>query len=65
MTTPLIAHFSEVYRNRKVPLVMGLVALTGSQVMFMEAPSYWLMVLARMLLGVSSSVIWAVGLALL
>lgn len=31
----------------------------------MEAPTYWLMVLARIIQGISSSIIWVVGLALL
>lgn len=65
LSTPPIAHFSEVYRNRKIPLLAGLIALIGSQIMFMEAPVYWLMILARLLQGVSSTVIWTVGLALL
>ena len=60
-----MAHYSEVYRNRKIPLFAGLAALAGSQVMFMEAPGYWLMILARLLQGVSATVIWTVGLALL
>lgn len=33
--------------------------------MFMEAPTYWLMIIARFLQGISSTVIWTVGLALL
>ena len=33
--------------------------------MLMEAPTYWVMVLARVIQGVSSSIIWVVGLALL
>lgn len=33
--------------------------------MFMEAPVYWVMILARVLQGISSTVIWTVGLALL
>ena len=65
LATPPVAHFSEVYRNRKIPLLTGLIALVGSQIMFMEAPTYWLMILARFLQGVSSTVIWTVGLALL
>ena len=65
LSTPPIAHYSEVYRNRKVPLLAGLVALIGSQIMFMEAPTYWLMIIARFLQGVSSTVIWTIGLALL
>lgn len=65
LSTPPVAHYSEVYRNRKIPLLAGLVALVGAQVMFMEAPAYWVMILARVLQGVSSTVIWTVGLALL
>jgi MFS family permease len=65
LSTPPIAHYSEVYRNRKVPLLAGLVALIGAQIMFMEAPAYWVMIIARSLQGISSTVIWAVGLALL
>jgi predicted MFS family arabinose efflux permease len=33
--------------------------------MFMEAPAYWLMCVARALQGVASSVVWIVGLAML
>jgi predicted MFS family arabinose efflux permease len=33
--------------------------------MFMEAPTYWVMCLARVIQGFSSSVVWIVGLALL
>jgi predicted MFS family arabinose efflux permease len=56
---------SEKYSARRLPLVAGLVLLTGSQVMFMEAPTYWVMCLARVLQGISSSMVWIVGLALL
>jgi MFS family permease len=65
LSTPLLAHYSEVYHDRKIPLLGGLVALLGSQVMFMEAPAYWVMVLARSLQGVSSAVVWTIGLSLL
>jgi MFS transporter, DHA1 family, solute carrier family 18 (vesicular amine transporter), member 1/2 len=57
--------FSERYKTRRTPLISGLVVLLGSQVMLMEAPSYWVMCLARILQGISSSVVWVVGLALL
>lgn len=48
-----------------MPLIFGLLALTGSQIMLMEAPSYWVMALARVIQGISSSAVWIVGLALL
>ncbi|KAL6300266.1 major facilitator superfamily domain-containing protein [Sparassis latifolia] len=63
--TPPIALFSERYKSRKTPLIIGLFALVGAQIMLMEAPKYWVMVLARILQGMSSSVVWVVGLALL
>ena len=62
--TPPIAYLTELYKNRRIPLLLGQVALIAAQVMFMEAPKYWVMVLARIAQGVSASVIWVVGLAL-
>ncbi|KAI0358937.1 MFS general substrate transporter [Trametes cingulata] len=63
--TPPIAFLSEMYRNRKIPLLLGQAALIGSQVLLMEAPAFWVMVLARIAQGISACVIWVVGLALI
>ncbi|CDO70927.1 hypothetical protein BN946_scf184829.g35 [Trametes cinnabarina] len=63
--TPPIAFLSEKYKNRKIPLLLGQVALIGSQVMLMEAPAFWVMALARVAQGMSACVIWVVGLALI
>lgn len=60
-----IAIFAENSSSRRTPLLLGLVALLGAQVLLMEAPNYALMALARALQGISSSMIWVVGLALL
>jgi DHA1 family solute carrier family 18 vesicular amine transporter 1/2 len=57
--------FSERYQTRRMPLIIGLVVLLGAQVMLMEAPNYWVMCFSRVLQGISSSMVWAVGLALL
>ena len=62
--TPPIAHLSELYHNRRIPLLLGQVALIASQAMLMEARKYWVMILARVAQGLSGSVIWVVGLAL-
>ncbi|KAF7437249.1 hypothetical protein PC9H_004086 [Pleurotus ostreatus] len=59
------AMLSERYNSRKAPLLWGLLFLIGSQVMLMEAPNYPVMVVARILQGLSSSMVWVVGLALL
>jgi predicted MFS family arabinose efflux permease len=48
-----------------MPFLFGLLLLTGSQALFMEAPNYAVMCVARALQGVSSGVVWVVGLALL
>ncbi|KAG6919544.1 hypothetical protein DXG01_004207 [Tephrocybe rancida] len=60
-----IAVFSERHSTRRSPLILGLLLLAGSQVLLMEAGSYKIMCVARFLQGVSSSVVWVVGLALL
>lgn len=62
--TPFIAAYSERYQSRKWPLVFGLLALAGSQVLFMEAPAYWVMCLARVLQGLCTAVVFTVGMAL-
>jgi predicted MFS family arabinose efflux permease len=56
---------SERYSTRRMPLILGLIALIASQIMFMEAPNYAVMAVARVLQGISSSMVWIVGLALL
>ncbi|KAF7306494.1 MFS domain-containing protein [Mycena indigotica] len=60
-----IAMFSERYQTRRAPLILGLLILVGSQIMFMEAPNYAVMCIARVLQGCGSTMVWVVGLALL
>ncbi|KAH0590231.1 hypothetical protein J132_01681 [Termitomyces sp. J132] len=64
LSTPPIAVFSERYNTRRMPLIIGLLLLVGSQVMLMEAPTYAVMCLARVLQGISSAMVWTIGLAL-
>ncbi|KAA1468388.1 MFS general substrate transporter [Dentipellis sp. KUC8613] len=64
-STPPIAWYSERYNTRQMPLLLGLISLIGSQIMLMEAPSYWVMACARVIQGISSSMVWVVALALL
>ena len=63
LTTSLVDRVAPIPRVLKVAVISGLVVLLGSQVMLMEAPSYWVMCLARILQGISSSVVWVMGLA--
>ncbi|KAH8120525.1 MFS general substrate transporter, partial [Phellopilus nigrolimitatus] len=63
--SPILSWFSERYYVRSSPLLWGLLGIMGFLVMFMEAPNYAVMVAARFLQGIGSSVIWVIGLALL
>ncbi|KAF9260826.1 MFS general substrate transporter [Marasmius fiardii PR-910] len=65
LATLPIATISERHDARKWPLVLGIFLLIGAIIMLMEAPVYWLMVIARFLQGVASTLVWVPGLALL
>ncbi|KZW02154.1 MFS general substrate transporter [Exidia glandulosa HHB12029] len=65
LATPPVSYLSERYHARRWPLILGLVALIASQALFMEATKLWMMILARALQGISSTVVWVVALALL
>ncbi|KAH7104720.1 MFS general substrate transporter [Auriculariales sp. MPI-PUGE-AT-0066] len=65
LTTPVISWWSEKYKSRRSPLVVGMLALMGAQACFMESTTFWMMVVARIIQGASSTVVWVVALALL
>ncbi len=60
-----VAIWSEMKHTRKVPYVTGVLMLMVSQIIFMEAPYYWVMCLARCLQGVGTGTRLVVGLAML
>jgi MFS transporter, DHA1 family, solute carrier family 18 (vesicular amine transporter), member 1/2 len=45
--------------------MIGLLALSGSQILLMESRKYWIMAIARVLQGISAAVVWTAGLALM
>ncbi|KZP00783.1 MFS general substrate transporter [Calocera viscosa TUFC12733] len=63
--TVLAAWISERYNTRRLPMLAGMVALIGSIIMFMLAPTYAVLVVARVLQGLASAIIWTVGVALI
>ncbi|KAF8213784.1 major facilitator superfamily domain-containing protein [Mycena galopus ATCC 62051] len=65
LSTIPIAMLSERYNNRRIPLILGLILLIGSQVLLMEAPDFPVMCISRVLQGFGSTVVWVNGLALL
>lgn len=60
-----VAQISERYNERRWLLVTGFVILVVSQIIFMEAPNYAVMCVARILQGIGSAIVWTIGLALL
>jgi len=63
--TAICGWASDQSSNRKAPLLAGLIALTGATVLLHLGPTVGVLVLARVLQGVSAAVVWVVGLALL
>ncbi|RKP37896.1 major facilitator superfamily domain-containing protein, partial [Dimargaris cristalligena] len=58
---PISGKLSDVYRNRQLPMCIGLGALLLSTIMFSLANVYWLLIVARILQGAASGASWAVG----
>jgi len=63
--TVFAAWISERYKTRRLPMLAGIVGLIGSTIMFMLAPNYAVLVVARVLQGLASAIIWTVGVALI
>ncbi|KZT50685.1 MFS general substrate transporter [Calocera cornea HHB12733] len=63
--TIIAAWISERYNTRRLPMLAGMVGLIGSIIMFMLAPTYAVLVVARVLQGLASAIIWTVGVALI
>ncbi|GAA5956568.1 hypothetical protein JCM3765_003486 [Sporobolomyces pararoseus] len=64
VSSPPVAFIGAKYKNRQIPLIVGLLFMIGAIIMFMEANSFALMVVARILQGFSGTVLWTIGLAL-
>jgi len=63
--TPPLASCSERFKNRQIPLIIALLALILSQLLLMLANYYWVMCVARIIQGISSSAVLTVGLPLM
>ncbi|GAA5976189.1 hypothetical protein JCM11641_001076 [Rhodosporidiobolus odoratus] len=64
VSSPPAAWIGAKWKNRQIPLSFGLLFMAGAVIMFMEAKSYTLMVVARILQGFSGTFLWTIGLAL-
>ncbi|GAA6063016.1 hypothetical protein JCM10212_001795 [Sporobolomyces blumeae] len=64
VSSPPAAIIGAKCKGRQLPLVGGLLFMLGAVILFMEAKTYALMIVARILQGFSGTVLWTIGLAL-
>lgn len=65
LATPFIATISERLGSRRGIMLAGLIFLIASQLLLMEAPTFWVMCLGRLCEGLSSAIVMTAGLALI
>ncbi|KAG1144459.1 hypothetical protein G6F37_006279 [Rhizopus arrhizus] len=65
VSTPVFAILSDKYRNRRYPMLGGMLGLFISTLAFAVADTYALLVLARTAQGVAGGASWTIGLGLL
>ncbi|KAI6837740.1 MFS general substrate transporter [Hortaea werneckii] len=62
---PICGWFADRSSSRRMPLMLGLLALGGSTAMLCVGDSIGILAAGRVLQGISAAVVWVVGLALL
>lgn len=65
IASPLIGIYADHTSSRRWPLVMGLLALAGCTILLCLGRSIAVLILGRLLQGISAAVVWSVGLALM
>lgn len=63
--SPLVGLYADHTSSRRWPLLMGLVSLAGSTVILCLGRTIALLVIGRILQGLSAAIVWTVGLALM
>ncbi|KAF1988099.1 MFS general substrate transporter, partial [Aulographum hederae CBS 113979] len=65
LVSPLCGWVADHTSNRRTPLILGLFALAGATLLLHLGPNIAILVLGRVLQGISAAVVWVVGLAIL
>jgi len=65
VASPIAGYYADQTSSRRLPLLIGLLALGGSTVMLCLARTVSLLVVGRILQGFSGGVVWTVGQALI
>ena len=63
--SPIAGLFSDRMPNRRLPLLLGLLALAGATLLLCLGTNMAMLLVGRILQGLSAAVVWTVGLALL
>lgn len=63
--SPLVGFYADRTTSRRLPLLLGLFALAGSTLLLCLGKTVALLVVGRLLQGLSAAIVWSVGLALL
>lgn len=63
--SPISGFFADRTKSRRLPLLLGLLALAGATLMLCLGRNIVVMIIGRLLQGLSAAVVWTVGLALL
>ena len=63
--SPILGWAVDKSKTRRLPLLLGLVVLAGATVMLCIGTSITILVIGRLLQGLSAAVVWTTGLALL
>lgn len=63
--SPIVGWYADCTTSRRLPLLLGLLALAGSTLLLCLGKTIALFIVGRLLQGLSASVVWSVGLALL
>lgn len=65
VASPICGYMADHTSGRMLPFMIGLLALAGSTVLLCVGSSIAVLIVGRLLQGMSAAVVWVVGLALL
>ncbi|KAE8555721.1 hypothetical protein EYB25_000419 [Talaromyces marneffei] len=65
VSSPVIGYFADKGSSRRLPFLVGLVAVAGATIMFWLARSPTTMIVARSLQGLAEAAMWTIGNALI
>ncbi|KAI9888535.1 MAG: hypothetical protein M1814_006835 [Vezdaea aestivalis] len=65
VASPIFGWMADHTKSRRMPLLLGLIALAGSTLLLCLGRSLTLLILGRLFQGIAAAMVWTVGLALM